>query len=112
MATPENLVKTYDQPKDVLEQKIKETQGLVVVDFGAPWCPDCRRLEAGLPKLAAANPDVLFLCINVDKVTDARQEFNIQHIPDVRFYRGNLNHMGQIVEGSAAQVQEQINKLK
>ena len=107
-----NLITNYDQPKDVLEQKVKGTSGLVVVDFGAPWCPDCRRLSAGLPGLAQKNPDVLFLCIDVDKVPNTRETFDIKHIPDVRFYKGNLNSLGSIVEGSAAQVQAKINELK
>ena len=112
MLLPSILIKDFNKARPEIEKKVKETPGLVVVDFGAPWCPDCRRLSAGLPKLVANNPDVLFLCVDVDKVPNARADFQIRHIPDVRFYKGDLTELGSIVEGSAAQVQEKINQLR
>ncbi|OHT04514.1 Thioredoxin H-type [Tritrichomonas foetus] len=111
MSAPSNYV-TFNENKATIEEKIRSTPGLVIVDFTAPWCPDCRRLAAGLPKVAAANPDVLFLVCDVDKVQGARDDWQIAHIPDVRFYKGEPTHLHSIVEGSAQQVQAKIEELK
>lgn len=107
----ENYV-TFNENKEAIEAKIKSHNGLVVVDFSAPWCPDCRRLSGGLPSVAQKHPDVLFLNVDVDKVSGAREQWGIQHIPDVRFFKGTPTSLGQIVEGGAAQVQAKIQELK
>ncbi|OHT10924.1 Thioredoxin H-type [Tritrichomonas foetus] len=111
MSAPANYV-SFNENKATIEEKIKSTPGLVVVDFTAPWCPDCRRLAAGLPKVAAAHPDVLFLICDVDKVSGARDDWNIAHIPDVRFFKGEPSQLASIVEGSAQQVQAKVEELK
>ena len=62
-------------------------KGLVVVDFSANWCPDCRRLDAWLPKIIEDNPDVKFIGVNRDKHIDLFPEYGIEHIPTVHFFK-------------------------
>ena len=95
-----------------LEEKVKSFDGLVVVDFQAPWCIDCKILHYYMGHVIKNNPDVLFLMVDVDKVPNIRNDFQIFHIPDVRFYRGDLNQLSSIVEGRAQDVQVMIEKLK
>lgn len=111
MSQPSNII-TFNEGKQAIEERIKSNSGLTIVDFTAPWCPDCRRLAAGLPKVAAANPEIPFLIVDVDKVKDARDQWQIFHIPDVRFFKGTTESLGSIVEGTAAQVQAKIDELK
>ena len=111
MSAP-NIV-PLNEDKATIEAKIKETKGLVLVDFSAPWCPDCRRLTAGLPGVANKHPDVTIYTCDVDKVPNAREDWGIQHIPDVRFFKnGETTSLASIVEGSAVQVDAKINELK
>ncbi|OHT02025.1 Thioredoxin [Tritrichomonas foetus] len=102
----------FNENKEKITEKIKSTNGLVVVDFMSPTCSDCRRLAAGLPSVVKAHPDVLFLAVDVSKVETARDDWDIQHIPDVRFYKGSAEHIATIVEGLANQVEEKIRELK
>ena len=47
----------------------------VMVDFWAPWCTYCRRIEPALEKLADTREDILIVKVNIDEEPDlARQE--------------------------------------
>ncbi|KAH0792432.1 Thioredoxin [Histomonas meleagridis] len=74
-------------------------KGLVVVDFSADWCPDCRRLNAWLPKIIADNPDVKFIGVNRDEYRDLCSEYNVRHIPTVHFFK-KVDGQPKIVETS------------
>ena len=108
---PKNF-EIFDFGKDEIEKKVKSFNGLVVVDFQAPWCIDCKILSYQLPRVIKNNPDVLFLVVDVDRVRTARQDFHIRHIPHVSFFYGNLTELASIVEGSANQVDSKIKELK
>ena len=62
-------------------------KGLTVVDFSADWCPDCKRLNAWLPKIIEANPDVTFIGVNRDEHLDLLEEYGVKHIPTVHFFK-------------------------
>jgi thioredoxin 1 len=42
-------------------------EGVVLVEFGAPWCPHCQRIQQSLAAVLAAHPEVRHL-----KVEDGR----------------------------------------
>lgn len=113
--TPQGAPKNFelfDYERAEIEKKVKSYDGLVVVDFQAPWCIDCKILSYQLPRVIKKNSDVLFLVVDVDRVRSARRDFNIRHIPHVSFFYKNLTELAQIVEGSAQQVDSKIAELK
>lgn len=108
---PKNF-EIFDYGRNEIEKRVQNFDGLVVVDFQAPWCIDCKILSYQLPRVIKSHPDVLFLVVDVDRVRTARQDFQVRHIPHVSFFYGNLTELASIVEGNGAQVDSKIKELK
>lgn len=113
--TPQGAPSNYEvfnYGREEIEKKVQSFSGLVVVDFSAPWCIDCKILDYGMPKVIKKHPDVLFLTVDVDRVQTARRDFRVFHIPHVSFFKGNLTELASIVEGRAEHVDKKIIELK
>jgi thioredoxin 1 len=60
----------------------------VVADFYATWCGPCRMLSPMLDKLAGGYADkVKFVKINVDESPGLAQNFQVQAIPTLIFFK-------------------------
>jgi thioredoxin 1 len=60
----------------------------VVADFYATWCGPCRQLSPLLDKLAGGCTDkVKFVKINVDESPGLAQNFSVQAIPTLIFFK-------------------------
>jgi thioredoxin 1 len=60
----------------------------VVADFYATWCGPCRQLSPMLDKLAGGYTDkVKFVKINVDESPGLAQNFSVQAIPTLIFFK-------------------------
>ena len=68
----------------------------VLVDFWAPWCGYCRRIEPALNKLADSREDVLIVKVNIDEEPDLARREQIEVIPTLVVYREGYE-LGSIV---------------
>lgn len=72
-----------------------------LVDFWAPWCGDCRRIEKPFDQIAEELSNTLHVVkINVDEFPGIRERENIRRIPTIRLYQHG-EEQGQIVEPPA-----------
>lgn len=55
--------------------------GVVVVDFFATWCMPCKMYTPVIEQYSAANPDHTVIKVDVDKLPELAQRYQVYSIP-------------------------------
>ncbi|WP_104690261.1 thioredoxin family protein [Helicobacter felis] len=93
------------------QQKIQ--QGIVLIDVGASWCPDCRRIEPIMEQLAKDYAGrVSFYKVDFDVSEDLKEELAIRRIPTLIFYKNGVEVGDRLVEpGSRGPIENALKAL-
>lgn len=80
--------------------KLLESDKLVLVDFYAPWCSPCKKMDPFLKEIAQEKEGILELKkVDTDKNPAIAQHLNITGIPTIMLYKNQKmiwSHMGYI----------------
>ena len=68
----------------------------VLVDFWAPWCTYCLRIDPVLNKLADSREDVQIVKVNIDEEPELARQERIEVIPTLVVYKEGYD-LGSIV---------------
>lgn len=72
----------------VLFQEAMKREGIVLVDFWAPWCTYCRRINAAYDKIAEQNEgSILVAKVNIDEEEQLADQEKIEVIPTLVLYK-------------------------
>ena len=78
-------------------QNLMKAGKTVLVDFWAPWCSYCRRIDSVYEKIARQySPYIMVVRVNVDEEPVFAREEGIEVIPTMVIYRGGED-IGSIV---------------
>jgi thioredoxin 1 len=92
--------------------RLKESDGITLLDFYADWCGPCKALAPTLERFASENPHVIVGKINVDENSNAAQEFGIRGIPTLVFLRDG-REVGRLVGVTSQRViQDLLSGIK
>ena len=87
---------------ETFEAEVENTEGLVFVDFWAPWCAPCRFVAPTVEKLAQRySGRVKFVKVNVDESPATAEAYQIGSIPTLALFRD-----GEVVSGVAGAAPE------
>jgi thioredoxin len=64
--------------------------GIVFVDWWAPWCAPCTAFGPVFDRVAEKNPGAVFAKINADEHPDLAMSFGIQSIPTLMVFRDGI----------------------
>lgn len=78
----------------------------VLVDFWAPWCTYCRRINPALDKIADSREDVLVVKVNIDEEPELAQQERIEVIPTLVVYKEGFDLGSIVAPESKARIDE------
>ena len=75
--------------KEELGEFLKNEEGLVFVDFWAPWCGPCKSLMSTFEGIKGDVEGFTLAKINVDNNQELALEFGVRTVPSVFVYKNN-----------------------
>lgn len=78
----------------------------VLVDFWAPWCTYCRRINPALDKIADSREDVLVVKVNIDEEPELARQEQIEVIPTLVVYKDGFELGSIVAPESKARIDE------
>jgi thioredoxin 1 len=83
-----------DLSKTTFQSEVLQADGVVLVDFWAPWCGPCRMVGPILEEIAREQAGrVKIAKVNVDEQPELATEYNIMSIPAMLIFK-----QGKLVE--------------
>ena len=78
---------------DVTQQSfasVVEKDGIVLIDWWAPWCGPCRAFAPAYERVAAKHPDITFAKVNTEVEQALAGAFDIRSIPTLMILRDRV----------------------
>lgn len=102
--------KYIDLNKNNIKENIQE--GVVLVDFWAPWCGPCRMLAPAIDQLAEEFENKAKICkVNTEEEADLTSEYQVRSIPTILFFKNGEIVDQMIGATTKAKLEEKLNSL-
>lgn len=84
----------------------------VLVDFSAPWCGYCRRIDPAYERLADQYEGrILVAKVNIDDEPALAEQERIELVPTLVLYKEGKVLGDLVAPGSKAQIEEMVERL-
>ena len=68
------------------QEAIAASDGIVLVDFTAAWCPPCRMIEPILEQLSIEHDDLAIVTVDVDESPAIAAAYGVMSMPTLMFF--------------------------
>ncbi|TLD85516.1 thioredoxin [Helicobacter sp. MIT 05-5294] len=86
-------------------------EGVCFVAVGAPWCPDCRKIEPIVGMLMQEyGAQVKFFAVMADEEEALKESLNVRRIPTLILYKNGVEVGERLVEPNSKDLIEQAIK--
>jgi len=91
--------------EDTLDQ-IVNTNDIVMVQYGASWCGNCRLTKPKFKRLSGENEGIVFVYVDAEKLPKSRSLANVSNLPTFAgFKNGELMHQ---VQGNKGEIINEV----
>lgn len=92
--------------------EVLKEDGVVVVDFFAPWCGPCKMLAPVLEQVQEEINNVKIVKIDIDENPKAAIEYGVNNIPTIKIFKKGvelITKVGFLPKGSLIEIIEKVN---
>ena len=84
----------------------------VLVEFSAPWCTYCRRIESAMNAVAAEQADTLDVyTVNIDDAPELANAYSVELVPTLMLFQNGQPVDNIVAPGSKAEIDAFYPKL-
>jgi thioredoxin 1 len=95
-------------------KQVVEKDGIVLIDWWAPWCGPCRMFAPTYEKVARKHPDITFAKVNTEVEQELAGSFDIRSIPTLMIMRDRVllfSQAGALPEAALEDLIKQVRAL-
>jgi len=99
--------------KENFQQQLAK-DGIVLIDWWAPWCGPCRMFGPTYEKVSEKHPDITFAKVNTEDEQELAASFDIRSIPTLMILRDHVlvfAQPGALPESALENLVSEVRKL-